>query len=100
MLIGTFDRKAERSDEVLLISDHHVNALRNFQVDLLRGRLAPAVVPQTGSIVQVIGHDRSVPPRRLHRGERCLGTRLAQTRTTSPGVQPAPAQVTTQAPPR
>src|SRR3712207_8521075 len=53
--------------EVLLVPDHHVHKLGQLAVDFARACVAAYRAPERVSVVQVVGDERAVAARGLHR---------------------------------
>ena len=92
--ILSLDLQAEAGSEVFFVSDHDVNVLRNFLVDLLALLKAADCGPHGWTIVQVIGNESAVLLRGLDGLDDGLAALLGERCVNSAGVEPACTKLT------
>ena len=88
VVVDTLNLETERSGEVLLVADHHVDILGDLAVHLAGLGLAADRLPERGTVVEIIAHDRAVLFRGLHRLDGQIGGGFRQRGENPAGVEP------------
>ncbi len=89
IITHALDLEAERGSEVLFVSEHDVDVLRDLAVDLPAFLSAAAVLPERGPVVEVIADHRTVLVGRLHGVDEHIGGGIGEGRVDSASVEPA-----------
>ena len=91
MLVHAGHFKAERRRKIFFVAEHHIDKWRDAAIHFLRLLLSAERFPERRAIIQIVGNDRAVLPRSLHRFQRNVRRRRRQRAENSAGVQPARA---------
>ena len=84
--------KAEAGGKILLVADHHVDIFCKLPVDLLRLCLPADLLPEGGTVVEIIGDDRAPFFRGLHGLQHRLRRCFRERGENAARVQPARAE--------